>query len=260
MRLTTRIITGYGLLFAIFAGLVLYVLVSVGRLHSLNHQITRDDYSYCVLCLQALGDLDKVEEYTWKSFALADEEVWNRLEEYRATFETSLNQLVRVAAQARQDDQATKRLIPIWNSYQAEIERHGNTASPGRSIAAPSLLQQLEELRIMIHSFYLSALQSIDLRVKDSQQIARRTVVLSILLALAATLCAAIVSILIYRSIALPLAQLTEGTRALAEGKVFYRLDTSRDDEFSQIAKDINKIILQANEHARAQQAKTDEK
>jgi signal transduction histidine kinase len=33
---------------------------------------------------------------------------------------------------------------------------------------------------------------------------------------------------------------LTEGTRAIAEGKFFYRLDTTRDDEFSQLAKDFN--------------------
>jgi len=57
-----------------------------------------------------------------------------------------------------------------------------------------------------------------------------------------------LVSFLIFRSISKPLAHLTEGTRAIAEGKFFYRLDTSRNDEFSQLAKDFNRMTLRLNE------------
>jgi signal transduction histidine kinase len=57
-----------------------------------------------------------------------------------------------------------------------------------------------------------------------------------------------LVSLLIVRSISKPLAHLTEGTRAIADGKFFYRLDTTRNDEFSQLARDFNKMTLRLNE------------
>jgi two-component system sensor histidine kinase GlrK len=57
-----------------------------------------------------------------------------------------------------------------------------------------------------------------------------------------------LVSFLIIRSISKPLAHLTEGTRAIADGKFFYRLDTTRNDEFSQLARDFNKMTSRLNE------------
>jgi two-component system sensor histidine kinase GlrK len=57
-----------------------------------------------------------------------------------------------------------------------------------------------------------------------------------------------LVSLLIVRSISKPLANLTEGTRAIADGKFFYRLDTTRKDEFAQLAQDFNKMTLRLNE------------
>ena len=56
------------------------------------------------------------------------------------------------------------------------------------------------------------------------------------------------VSFLIYRSISIPLVHLTAGTRAIAEGKFYYRLDTSRNDEFAQLAKDFNTMTHRLNE------------
>jgi methyl-accepting chemotaxis protein len=46
---------------------------------------------------------------------------------------------------------------------------------------------------------------------------------------------------LIVRS-ARPASSLAQGTRAMASGGPYYRLDTSRNDEIAQIAKDFNTI------------------
>ena len=52
----------------------------------------------------------------------------------------------------------------------------------------------------------------------------------------------AFASFLIFRSISIPLANLLEGTNAMASGKYFYRLDTSRKDELSRLALDFNAL------------------
>jgi len=56
------------------------------------------------------------------------------------------------------------------------------------------------------------------------------------------------VSFVIVQSISSPLRQLTQGTRAIAQGKFFYRLDTSHNDEFAQLAKDFNTMSERLNE------------
>ena len=58
----------------------------------------------------------------------------------------------------------------------------------------------------------------------------------------------AFVSLLIVRSISIPLRQLTEGTRAIAAGKFYYRLDTSGKDEFAQVARDFNTMTERLGE------------
>ena len=57
-----------------------------------------------------------------------------------------------------------------------------------------------------------------------------------------------LVSFFIVRSISEPLHHLTEGTRAVAEGKFYYRLDASRNDEFALLAKDFNTMTARLNE------------
>jgi signal transduction histidine kinase len=56
------------------------------------------------------------------------------------------------------------------------------------------------------------------------------------------------IALIVLRSIAEPLRHLTAGTRALSEGKFFYRLDTSRHDEFAQLAKDFNAMTVRLDE------------
>jgi signal transduction histidine kinase len=106
----------------------------------------------------------------------------------------------------------------------------------------------LERLRAQTYSLYHSSLRSMSSKVEKSRKTGETAAFVlgcTTFLALAISI---LVSFLIFRSISKPLANLTEGTRAIAEGKFFYRLDTSRNDEFSQLARDFNTMTLQLNE------------
>jgi len=93
----------------------------------------------------------------------------------------------------------------------------------------------------------------VTLRVMSSKvEASRKTGATAVLVLWIATFVAlaisVLVSLLIVRSISKPLAHLTEGTRAIADGKFFYRLDTTRNDEFAQLARDFNTMTLRLNE------------
>jgi two-component system sensor histidine kinase GlrK len=74
-------------------------------------------------------------------------------------------------------------------------------------------------------------------RSADAATLAERVSLLAAIAILAATV---LMSALLARSISEPLHRLTEGTHRVAEGQFDYRLDTSRNDEFAQVARAFN--------------------
>jgi methyl-accepting chemotaxis protein len=130
----------------------------------------------------------------------------------------------------------------LWAAYLAEQESWLSNLSKSGNTLTEGLQNTLDALRAQTLAIYQTALRSMVSNVEKSRQ----TVETEAWILYCATACALAISILlsflIFRSISKPLANLMEGTRSMAEGKFFYRLDTSRDDELSQIAKDFNTI------------------
>ncbi len=190
---------------------------------------------------------DLVEEYTWKSFAFADPEYPSQLEGYQEAFEASLNQL-SIAAKTAEEEREIKHLRNIWDSYKQDLRILQKGLPPGRTVLPQSIRDYLDELRSRIYSCYQSNLNSICAKAEHSGKYADLAVGLLGGAGAAALAVGILISLLIYRSIARPLSELAQGTRAMAEGKYFHRLDTSRIDELSQIAKHINTIVVRLNE------------
>ncbi len=247
MKATAKIISGYGLLIALLAGLAVYQAITIHRMQSIIRDLSENHFQYALACLQALRDRDLVEEYAWKSFALADPDYLNQLHRYQEHFEASLSEL-KAAATTPEGQAAVKRLRHIWDSYKLDLRLLQKSLPQGQAVLPQSLQEGMEELRSQIYSLYQYGLHTMSEKAENSRQTADSAALLLWCIAGAALGISILVSFLIYRSISKPLAHLTEGTRAIAEGKSFYRLDTSRNDELSQIARDVNRMTLRLNE------------
>ncbi|MEO7216717.1 MAG: HAMP domain-containing sensor histidine kinase [Gemmatimonadaceae bacterium] len=70
----------------------------------------------------------------------------------------------------------------------------------------------------------------------------------SLLAAIGILFLTVVISAIIARSISEPLHRLTEGTHRVAEGQFDYRLDTTRNDEFSQVARAFNTMTRRLGE------------
>jgi two-component system sensor histidine kinase GlrK len=105
-----------------------------------------------------------------------------------------------------------------------------------------------EWLGAQLHSVYQANLGAMSLRLENARRTGETAALVLAFSTLAAVAVGGLVSFFIYRSISKPLAHLTEGTHAIAEGKFFYRLDTSRSDEFSQLARDFNAMTRRLDE------------
>jgi methyl-accepting chemotaxis protein len=102
------------------------------------------------------------------------------------------------------------------------------------------LAEDLDRLKIQARTVYQASLDSIEAQAEESRIIARRTERVSYIFAAGVIVVGGLISLLIVRSVSVPLSSLAQGTRAMASGGPYYRLDTSRNDEIAQIAKDFN--------------------
>lgn len=245
MKITTRIISGYGLFIAVLAGLVAYQIITINRMQSISRTLSQISFQNVRTCLEAMRRRDLVDEFTWKSFALPDDaDYLRRLKEAQRDFAGTLGELRRNASSPSEDIEV-ERLAKLWDRYMADIE----ALRPGRSTVPPETLKNgLEQLQVQARSVYEVNLASMSSKVERSHKTGETAVLVLWCATFFAFAVSILVSLLIVRSISKPLAHLTEGTRAIADGKFFYRLDTSRNDEFSQLASDFNKMTLRLNE------------
>jgi len=247
MKITTKIISGYGLFIVLLAGMAVYQAITVNQLQSINRTLRETNFENARTCLQALRDHDLVEEFAGKSFALADPDYLDQLKEYQKNYEMQIVKLRKNAVSLEQLE-AIKRLEQLRGSLAEKLRRLQRILPPGGASLPQNLQEDMESLRALTFSVYQISLRSMVVEVEKSRATSETAALILWCVVFAALAISILVSFLIYRSISHPLANLTEGTRAIAEGKFYYRLDTSRNDEFSQLAKDFNTMTRRLNE------------
>lgn len=247
MKITTRIILGYAVFIVILAGLVIYQVYTINHLQSINKTLKEINYRNAETSLRAMRDLDLVEENALKS--LVDPLFYlKQLAGYRNDYEADVKELQRNAISGEEGD-SVKRLAKSWESFKANLDKlQGVQQGLNREEAIVDLRDSMELLKIHTRAVYESTMRSMSDKVEKSQATGETAAFVLYSATLFALAISILVSFLIYRSISKPLASLTDGTRAIADGRFSYRLDTTRNDEFSQLAKDFNTMTHRLNE------------
>jgi len=247
MKITSRIIFGYGLLLAILLGLAAYQAYAIRHMQSINRIVAEMDFQISISCLEAMRNIDLIEEYARKSFALGDPDYLSLLREYRRDFDSDLSNM-----KIQSIDGGVKteiyRLAEQWNTLNANLAALDKRFVYVGDALPESVMNDFESLGAQLRSVYQTNLGSMAHRAENARRTGARAEIVLIFSTLSAIAVGGLISFFIYRSISKPLAHLTEGTRAIADGKFFYRLDTSRGDEFSQLAKDFNAMTRRLDE------------
>jgi two-component system sensor histidine kinase GlrK len=224
-----------------------YQVITIDRMQSINEALSEAGFQRTRACLQASRDLDQVDEYAWKAFASSDPDYFIMLQEFQTSFESSMEE-VKNYSKSDAELAEVKRLGQMWNTFSANLELWREDLSQGGITLPQPLQNDLDQLQIQTSSIFQSSLNSMSLKAGNSRKTGETAALVLWIVAFAAMAVSIPVSFLIYRSISKPLAHLTEGTRAIAEGKFLFRLDASRKDEFSQLAKDFNTMTHKLNE------------
>ncbi len=248
MRISTRIMAGYGLLIALMAGMLGYEIFAVHRMQSIIWSLAQVNFRASEASLKLLPQRDLLEEYTKKSFASSDPEYIAAVQQFEKDFEVSLQEVKADANSAREQAEIA-RLTEIWQDFRGEFDQECRKLTPGTfADFPPTLEKRLENLRAQITLVYEATLAAIESQVERSNRIGHRAEQVTWAVAGLALAISVLVTFFIMRSIGRPLALLTEGTRRLSEGQFDYRLDTTRGDEFAQLALDFNSMTRRLNE------------
>jgi methyl-accepting chemotaxis protein len=248
MRISTKIISGYAILIALMLGLLAFQVFTVHRMQSTITKLSNVNFQTADTALQMMRDLELVDLFMQKSFASGDPGNTGRLREHRDLFEADLRK-IESYGRTHEERAEIERLSRFWSSFSDELVRQQVEARSQGTLETPNaLVDLLAQLKDQTNSVYEAARAGIESEVKAVGRTGRMAQTVSWIFAAIALLLGASVSIFAVQSISRPLEQLTEGTRAIAEGKFFYRLDTSRRDEFGQLAKDLNTITRRLNE------------
>ena len=248
MRISTKIILGYAVLIVLMIGLLTHEVYSLMRMQSIIAKLSNVNFRSADIALQMMRDLDLVDFFAQKSFVSDDPGYPKRLQEYVSYVEADVRNF-EFYGRSRNEQAEIQRLNQAWAEFLSELDREQrNQQSQSPKEVSGTLVNHLDRLRDLSYSAYLAARAAIDAEVQASKQTGETAQTVSWIVAAVALLLAALVSFLIVQSISSPLKQLTQGTNAIAEGKFFYRLDTSRRDEFAQLAKDFNTMTHRLNE------------
>ncbi len=247
MKIAMRIISGYGVLIALLAALLAYQVMAIHKMQAIGNTIARVNFQAALAALQLMRDRDLVEEYAKKALVIGDPEYGEPLRGFAEDLDTSLQQ-IRATAVTERERQEIERFSQFWAEFRAALGRE-QARAPGKRAEFPGGLQDgLDSLRTQAFTVYQQVLQSIASEAQLARDTGQRAELMSWFAAVTALLVGAFVSLLIVRSISIPLRQLTEGTRAIAAGKFYYRLDTSGKDEFAQVARDFNTMTERLGE------------
>jgi signal transduction histidine kinase len=247
MKISTKIISGYGILIAMIAVLLLYQQHSIRAMQGIVTKLSSVNIPAANFSLGLKRDIELVDEFTKKSFALKDPEYRQKLAEVCSTFVAELRDVDGIKSTDKERS-SVAQLQDAWNRFSDALQEHLQEPFPEDGRAPEALLEQISQLRTLTEGVYQAARNGIDEQVRNSKRDATWAVILSRILAAVALVLSILVSIFVVHSISSPLKQLTQGTRSISEGKFFYRLDTTRSDEFGQLAKDFNTMTSRLNE------------
>lgn len=242
MRVATKIISGFAVLIALMIAVLVYQVILIHRMQSVSRDLSGIHFRAALASLDLIRDLDQVEEHLQGAIVSGDPAHLAQLKEAQSGFTSNLLEM-KALGQSEQERLETERLGRFWSDFSDAL------ADTKLERPLPTALQEhLDRLRAQTQSVHLATRHSIQEGVEKSGRTGERAEWISWTAAAVALVLSCLVSLLIAQSILDPLKHLTAGTRAIAEGKSFYRLDTSRNDEFAQLARDFNSLTLRLTE------------
>src|SRR5512146_530743 len=152
MKISTKIISGYGVLIALMVGLLAHQVYTVRRMQQIIENLSKVNFEAADIALRMRMDILLVEEFTKKYFVSPDSAYGKSLRKSCQGYESELSNIqsvvskIQSAGRGRQEAKEIQVLAGFWASFTEELARQ--QSEPGGKLQGiPSVLvEQLEKL------------------------------------------------------------------------------------------------------------------
>lgn len=252
MRVSSRLVAGFGLLILLFAGVVAYNVSVLGGLLESNRRLTRISTALHLGGSELQIQLQQMDEFARKFAATGDTAYARRFGDYADGFGSALRELDALASVigGTVPGQVT-RLQDLWTEFRPVAERFSQRPSAAPAAvagAAGPVVRWVDALRVQTLETNDALQGAMRASVESSADRTRRAERISWITAGVALVLALAVSAGLVNSIVGGLQRLSEGTRRVADGDLEYRLDTGGAPEFSQLAASFNEMTRRLQE------------
>ncbi|RMG46626.1 MAG: HAMP domain-containing protein [Acidobacteria bacterium] len=247
MKIATKITAGYGTLIALMVGLLIYLVSVIHQMVSINQSLSHINFRAAMTALQLMRDLDQLENDTRKFLVTRDPGYANKVAEMHRLIIEDLR-ILRATGHAARERTEIETFDRLWQRYLQVAARPEQPVRAGDGGATATPISYLESLRLQADILIRVTQQEIASQVQSVAVTGKRAEFISWVAGAIALGLSVLVSLLITRSILKPLDQLTEGTRALAQGNFSYHLDIPGDDKLAQLARDFNTMTERLGE------------
>jgi two-component system sensor histidine kinase GlrK len=258
MKVSTRIVSGFGVLLLVAVGTLGYQVYVIYQMQAVNQTLSDLNFSAARLIQQMEHSRADVKDLGSKYFVLQGDEVYEEeVEKLKAELSTDIV-LLRAKAHTSREHESIDYLSKLWTDFwtlwdvektKINVEKTKiNLESDEVPDMPATLMDSLEEIRIQTDSALLAVLASIQEQVNDAAISGARARKISFTAGGASLLIALIVAIYLVRAIADPLRQVTQGTRRISKGQFWHRLPADSRDEFGELARDFNAMAQRLSE------------
>ncbi|PYS50735.1 MAG: hypothetical protein DMG13_20345 [Acidobacteria bacterium] len=239
MKVSTRTISGFGILMVLAFVALGYQLKIIHQMQSINRDLSAINFHAASTALRMVQNAETIGEFSAKYFVLPDPYL-RGLESEREEFLRDLAELAKTVRSERERNQV-QLLAKAFDDYWRIFSRVRETnQSKDLEYLPPSLSAAINHVQAQTDVLYDAIQVSIREQVQRATEAGQKAEWFSWAAGGLAIFFGIIVAILTVRAIHQPLRRLTQGTRALSKGQFWHRLPDHGSSEFSELARDFN--------------------
>jgi signal transduction histidine kinase len=254
MTVARKLAVAFALHIFILSGLLIYHVRTIRESVSIAYELTDISSRTYNTAAEQVRRVVLMEENAAKHWVTGDSGYVDRFNELYSEYAA---ELAALNAQPLSEAERARLgiLLEDWNSFSDLAATLGSLHEvPDTQRSLAQLQAGLDSLHGHTQRLSEASHQSLVSQLQRASLAARRAERLSWIAATGALVLSILISAVIVRSITDSLSRLAHGTREVARGRFGHRLDTSRGDEFAQVARDFNTMTERLDELDRMKQ------
>jgi len=252
MKVSTKIISGFGILLLIDLAAFAYQVSITYRMQKINQTLSLVNLEAASIVQRMKQDVFDLEDYSRKYFALSGDPMYEReLGDIRTEFAQDLTKL-QINVRTSRERGAIDGLSAAWSDFWGRLALEKPRLNPDSGGEPPELPGSLQTAIDKIQTNTDAVLSAVRVGIREQALLAAaegdRARTVSEIAGVLSMVIAAVVAVILVGTVTDPLRQLTQGTRRISKGQFWHRLPADSGDEFAELARDFNAMAQRLNE------------